>query len=145
MTASCFVSSARDISAVVREGSTATVFARVSSPVSTGSATGVPGEGNWTMRADLSSISYVVYDETSEEQSVSSTSITVSSAIVDTPVTSNANWPNDSTGYNFTHAVPSSAFRGGCSNAMIEYTFTYTNGNVDKLVIKCVVKTLRGS
>ncbi len=138
--------SAKDFNVVFREDATATIYGRVASGGSTGSATGVPGEGNWTLRADLSSISYRVWDETNNEEVTASTAITVSDVLVDTPVTSNANWPIDSTGYNFTHSVGPASFPHGGASMAIEYTFNYAAGSiVGKAVVRGIAKPLRGS
>lgn len=110
------------------EDGTAVIRARVSGHDGTGNATGVPGEGYFLKQADLSSISCLVYDVTGSS-SVATPSVTISSAILDTPDTTAAKWRKGGTGYNFQHTLAGTNFPTGGSTYRVEYLFTTTGGN----------------
>ena len=114
-----------------KEDSTAEVLARVTARNGSGSATGVNGEGNWLQQADISSIACNVYNLTSDPDGDSPNNIgplTVSSVIVDTPVTSQAAWTIDTVGYNFIHTIAGTVFPTGGSIYRVEYLFTLSGG-----------------
>lgn len=117
------------------EDGSATALARMTARDGSGSATGVAGEGNWLQQADLSSITCAVYDLSSATPTVAivSPTVTISSAILDTPVTSTALWCRDTVGYNFLHDLPPTAFPTGGSMYRVEYKFTTTGGAVSWL------------
>lgn len=130
---------------VFREDGSATVFARVACAGLGGAATGVAGEGNWALRADVSSFSYRVWDETNNEEVTASTSLNTADVLVDTPVTSTANWPVDAIGYNFTHTLAPANFPQGGVTYAVEYTTNFASGAVGKDVVVGQATAIRGS
>lgn len=74
-------------------------------------------------QASLSAVTYKVFDRARTE--VASGTVTISSAVSDSLVTSDAAWTaagGSSTGYNFKHTVPSTAFATP-GRYIIEYKF----------------------
>lgn len=112
-----------------QEDGTAFIKARVAAPDGTGSSTGVPGEGYFLKQADLSTITCLVYDVTGSA-SVATPTVTISSAILDTPLTTQALWKKGTPGYNFQHTLAASNFPTGGSTYRVEYKFTTTGSNV---------------
>lgn len=100
---------------------------RVVAPDATG--TTVSEEGNAVAAADVSSITYTVYDYDSATPStpvVSATSLTPATVFI-TLVDDNA-WNKDSTGCNFRHTFGSSVFTSEKHTYGIVYTLTLTGG-----------------
>ena len=110
------------------EDGSATVLARVTARDGTGSYTGVRGEGNWLKQADVSTITCKVFDldGTDPTTPTREPAVTVSSAILDTPVTDGEDWDEDDTGYNFQHDLLSTDFPTGERRYRVEYKFTLT-------------------
>lgn len=121
-----------------REDGTATVLARLTARNGSGSATGVPGEGKWVQQADLSTITYRAFDESDDDTEITSgaTSVTISSAVIDTPVTSTQIWTRDTVGYNFLHDLPPATFPTGGHVVRVEYKFTFADGTVGWAVFR---------
>lgn len=115
-----------------REDGSATVLGRLTARNGTGAATGVAGEGNWLKQADVSTITCAVYDLDSATPStaISTPTVTVSSAVLDTPVTTTVLWTVDTTGYNFIHDLAATAFPTGSRRYSVEYKVTLTGGAV---------------
>ena len=113
------------------EDSTNTVLGRVVARDGTGSATGVNGEGNWIKKADLSSITCSVFDLSSAAPTTAITTptVTISTDILDTPVTSNVIWTEDKTGYNFLIDLAAANFPTGEHVYSVRFTFTTTGGD----------------
>lgn len=111
------------------EDGTAIVKARVSADDGTGKSTGVPGEGYFLKQADLSTITCLVYDVTGSA-SVATPTVTISSAVLDTPLTTAAKWRKGGPGYNFVHTLAGTNFPTGGSTYRVEYKFTLTGGTV---------------
>lgn len=113
------------------EDGSCTALARVTARDGTGAATGVSGEGKWVKQADLTSITCAVYDRssTTPDTAIASPTVTISSAIQDTPVTDGVIWDVDGTGYNFLHDLAHTNFPSGGHRYLIEYIFTPTSGN----------------
>jgi len=132
------MSDARNFDVTWREAATATVLARLTSRTGTGTATGVKGEGNWVRQADLVSIAYQAFDESSDNAEVTAGPQTVSIAgtVLDTPVTSTALWTADTTGYNFLHDLPPATFPEGGHLYRVEYKFTFTGGAIGFAVFR---------
>lgn len=108
-----------------------TLLARVCARDATGAATGVRGEGRWLKQADLSSISYSVFDRSSstpETATSGPTSLTISTVIQDTPVTNGEIWDVDEVGYNFVADMAGTLFPTGGHQYSVEVTFTTTGG-----------------
>lgn len=127
------------------EDSPATILGRVTARNGSGSATGVSGEGNWIQQADVSSITYETFDLEAPTTVATSGTLTVSDAILDTPVTSTAIWTKDSTGYNFIHDLPAAAFPSGGRVVRIEYEITLAGGAVLHGIYEGTVCNLKGS
>lgn len=117
-----------------QEDSPSTQKARVVAEDATGAATGVDGEGYWVKQADLSTITCNVYDRnsTTPDTAILTPTVTISTAIQDTPVVSKIVWTGDGdgavVGWNFTHEVPGTAFPTGGHLYWVEYVFTPTAG-----------------
>jgi hypothetical protein len=120
-----------------QEDGTAIVKARVAAHDGTGKSTGIPGEGYFLKQADLSTITCLVYDVTGAAN-VATPSVTISSAISDTPITTQALWRKGNPGYNFSHTLAASNFPTGGSTYRVEYKFTTTGSTVFWLKIEGV-------
>lgn len=82
------------------EDGSATVMARLMAR--NGSGDTVTGEGKWLKQADFTSITCNIFDTTAADAEVGTApTVTVSSVIIDTPVTDRAIWTKDDVGYNF--------------------------------------------
>lgn len=109
------------------EDGSATCLARVMAR--NGSGDTVTGEGNWLEQADVSSITCKVIDETNNDTEITpAPTVTVASAIIDTPVTSGAIWTVDATGYNFIFDLAYTYFPTGGTTYLVEFYFTLTGG-----------------
>lgn len=105
--------------AVITEDGGVLVLARV-----------IDWDGVLLTQAATSAVNLSVYEVNSTETSPTlDTSITVSSVILDTPVTTHPSWKS-SLGYNFKHTVPASAFSTGDKVYRIEYKITPVSGEV---------------
>ena len=128
------------------EDGSATALARMTARDGSGAATGVAGEGNWLQQADLASITCAVFDMSdSGTAAIATPTVTISSAIINTPVTSTAIWCRDSVGYNFLHDLPPTAFPTGGHVYRIEYKFTTTGGAVGWLLMEGMATAVRTS
>ena len=116
---------------VWHEDGSCTALARVTARDATGAATGISGEGKWVKQADLSTITCKVFDRSSStpDTAIATPTVTISSAINDTPVTDGVLWTEDSTGYNFLHDLAHTNFPDGGRKYRVEYIFTPTSGN----------------
>lgn len=126
------MSRVQDFPVEFREDGTALCLARVTADDATGSATGISGEGYWIKQADLYSITCAVYDESSStpDTAIATPTITISSVIIDTPVTDGILWTVDRTGYNFKCRMAASSFPNGNHKYRIEFKFTTTGSYV---------------
>lgn len=113
-----------------REDGDATVLARVTARNASGTATGVAGEGKWIQQVDVDSITCKVFDKKSAtpESELFTPSVTIASAILDTPDTSDELWTADATGYNFFHDLAGSNFPDPDREYVVEYEFTLVGG-----------------
>ena len=93
--------------------------------------------------ANVTSISYKVYDTTDGSESATG-SLTVSSVIFDTLQT-DARWTVDTTGYNFKFLMPASAFPAGDRLYRVEFLFTVTGSIPAFVVFDHYVKAVRTS
>src|SRR6185369_576143 len=89
-----------------QEDGSATVLARVCADDATGQATGVKGEGYFVKIADLSTITCKVFDmseasPTNPRTPITTPMVTISTSVLDTPVTDGILWDVDDVGYNF--------------------------------------------
>lgn len=90
--------------------------------------------GTYLTQATTSSITCAVNDiTTGSPVSVITPSIVVASVIFDTLQTGGM-WTKDSTGYNFRHAMPATAFPDAAHVYEVVYTVTPTSGAVFALV-----------
>lgn len=77
----------------------------------------------------MSSITCKVIDETNSDTEITpAPTVTVGSAIIDTPVTDGVIWTQDTTGYNFLHDLSYTYFPTGGSTYRVEYYFVLTGG-----------------
>jgi len=109
------------------EDSSATVLGRITARNGSGSATGVDGEGNWLQIADISTITCAVYDlddSDTPNTAIATPTVTISSAVLDTPVTTAVLWTKDSTGYNFIYDLLPAHFPTGNNRYEVEFTIT---------------------
>lgn len=83
-------------------------------------------DGDLIVQADVSTITCLVYDITSAASIITPT-VTVASAVFDTLQT-DARWSVDTTGFNFSYALPATAFPTGEHDYRIEYKFTPASG-----------------
>lgn len=129
------------------EDGTATVLARVTARNGSGAATGVSGEGNWVEQADISTITYKLFnlDGDTPSTAIESGSLTVSDIIIDTPVTSTAIWTKDDVGYNFLHDISNSFFPTPNARYRMEYEITLTGGAVFHGVFEGTTRAIVGS
>ena len=114
------------------EDSDATVLGRITARNGSGAATGVNGEGNWLQQADVTSITWKIFDlqSATPETATSTGTVTVSTSVLDTPVATNVIWLQDATGYNFIHDLAASNFPTGGRNYRLEYVATLVGGEV---------------
>ena len=135
------------IQVVWQEDGSATVLARVCARDATGAATGISSEGNWIKRADLTSIACNVFDNTSAtpDTAIATPSVTISSAIQDTPVTDGIIWSIDTTGYNFIFDMAATCFPTGGHEYQIEFPFVTTGGGKWTLVYIGPASPIRSS
>jgi len=83
-------------------------------------------------QADISSISYEVTDLSDSSNVDGPAALTVSSVVIDTPVTDDVAWldafPGDTTGYNFEYVAPKTWFPDADRTYRIEIIFTPAAG-----------------
>lgn len=121
-----------------QEDGSAMALARVTAPDATGDATGVRGEGYWVKQADLAAggITCNVFDlSVPAETLIANPTVSISSAILDTPETDPALWDVDDVGYNFKFRLPASCFPVGGRKYLVEFYFQ-TTGGTDKWTIQ---------
>lgn len=120
------------------EDSELTIIARLSNKDGSGSATGVDGEGNWLQQADISGIDLSVFDldSSTPTTAVYTESLTIASVILDTPVTTNVNWSEDTTGYNFLYDLPDTVLTNGGHLYVAEFKVTLSAGPVGHFVVE---------
>ena len=130
-----------------QEDSTPTVLGRITAPNGTGAATGVDGEGNWLKQADISTITCKVFDLSSAAPNtpVAEPTVDKTVAVLDTPVTTNVVWTEDTVGYNFTHQLLNTIFATGEHTYRVEYKVTLTGGAVFHGAYEGPADPLRGS
>lgn len=102
-------------------------------------------DGANIVQADVSSITYTVYDlsDNSVVSGHDGASLTVASVVFDTLQT-DARWRADATGYNFRHAIAATAFPTGAKTYRLEYKFTPASGAVYWLVYSVTAQDLIG-
>lgn len=129
------------------EDGSATVLGRLTARNGTGSATGVSGEGNWVKIADVSTIVCKVFDldSATPDTPILTPAVTVASAVIDTPVTSDVIWTKDAVGYNFLHDLPPTAFPIGGRAYSVEYEVTLTGGGKFHGTYSGIARPIRGS
>lgn len=129
------------------EDGTATVLGRLTARNGSGSATGIDGEGNWLQQADISTITCKIFDLDSDTPGTATETptVTISSVILDTPITTNVIWTKDTTGYNFIHDLSATYFPTGERRYRAEYEVTLTGGAVFHGVYVGTARPIRGS
>ncbi len=130
-----------------QEDGSATALARVCARDATGAWTGVPGEGNWIKQADLASITAKVFDRngTTPDTPITTPTVTISSAIQDTPVTDKKIWDLDDTGYNFLFDLAGTNFPTGSHKYLVELYFATTGGSTWCLAYEGIASPVVGS
>lgn len=113
----------------VYEGSGASFMARV-----------LGNAGTNITQASISSITCNVYNAITLA-SVATPSVVVASSVFDTLQT-DSRWDTDTTGYNFRHDLPPTAFPDGDIPLVIEYLFTPASGDAFRFVQPVYVKPL---
>lgn len=102
-------------------------------------------DGLAAQQADISSISYVVYDQDDlTVATTTTTSLTVSTVVFDTLQT-DARWTVDTTGYNFGWAAPAALFPTGGKVYRTELKFTPASGEAYHLVYKVRARSIARS
>lgn len=87
------------------------------------------GEGYAAKQANLTSITYAVFNlTTGDTTATSSGTVTIASAVYDTLQESPV-WSGEK-GFNFLHVVPPAAFPTGGHKYVVEYKVTYSGGAV---------------
>lgn len=108
------------------EDGSATVYGRLMSRDGTGAS--IIGEGKYLKQADLSSITYKVF-ETDSGSEVTTGTVTIADAIFDAPQTSTDDpvWQSVK-GFNFRHSLAYTCFPTGGKTYRVEYLFITTGG-----------------
>lgn len=115
----------------VKAGNDASIMGRITARNGGGASTGVDGEGNWVQQADVSTVTYEMFDLDAPTTAYASGTLVVATVIDDTPTDDNV-WTKDGTGYNFVHDIAASNFTDSGSIVRIEYTVTLAGGAVIK-------------
>jgi hypothetical protein len=113
-----------------KEDNDGSVLGRLTASNGTGAATGVDGEGKFIKQADVSTITYEIFDLEAPTTVAFSGTLLAANVILDTVVTSNEIWTKDSTGYNFKHDLAASNFPNGGVTVLVEYTVTLSGGAI---------------
>lgn len=113
-----------------QEDGSATVYARLMARDATGTA--IVGQGKCLKQADLSSITYSVYDdEETGTSAVASGTVTIASSIFDTlKLTADDPVWTFTRGFNFRHDLGPECFPTGDHVYMVEYRITTAGGAV---------------
>ena len=108
----------------------------------------VLADGVAVVQADISAISYSVFDHSALGDPVvgghDGVALTVADVVFDTLQT-DARWTKDATGYNFRHAIAGTAFPTGGHRYRIEYTFTPISGNAWIVAVDVDATAVMGS
>ena len=106
------------------------IVARIHARQGTGAATGVSGEGNWLVQANIATITCSVFrlDGPAPSTPVAQPTVVVASAVYDTPNTNSQFWTVDGVGWNFLHAIPHTAITAVGGLYEVVYTITLTAG-----------------
>jgi len=112
-----------------RENGSATVYGLLVSR--DGSGATVDGQGRYLKRADISSITYAVWDDDNLTTAVATGIVTISSSVFDTPQTNSDDpiWKY-SHGFNFRHDLGPSNFPTGDHTYTVEYKITGAGGTI---------------
>lgn len=130
-----------------QEDGSATALARVCARDGSGTWTGVSGEGNWIKQADLTTITCAVFDRsgTTPDTPFLTPTVTIASAIQDTPVTDGKIWDIDAVGYNFLHDLPGTCFPSGGHKYRVEYAFTRSGGTTWAVIYEGIAESVAAS
>ncbi len=117
---------------VWRPNSSPTVLGRITARDGSGAATGVAGEGNFLQQADVSTITCAIFDRsgTAPDVAISTPPVTISISVLDTVVTTDVIWTQDTTGYNFVHDLSNTTYPTPGSFYVAKYVVTLTGGTV---------------
>ena len=129
------------------EDSTNTVLARIAVHNGSGAETGNDGEGSFVTQADVSSITYSIFDKDGDtpDTAIATGTLDKTVVILDSVVTSKATWTKDAYGYNFKHSFGVGAFPTGRHRYEVEYILTLTDGSVYPGIFKAPARPLRTS
>ena len=102
--------------------------------------------GSYITQASLSGITCTVFNYGAGYTSVATPSVSVSSVVFDTvqTATDDPRWTADSTGFNFRHTVPASAFTAS-GQYRIEYVFDPVSGDDFVLVVDADILSIYSS
>ena len=129
-----------------REDCSATVYGRLMAR--DGSGTAIVGQGKCLKRADISSIMFKVYEETSSgtDDLINSGTVNLTTSVFDTLQTSDNDpvWTSKQ-GFNFRHDLGPENFPLGDRIYTVEYTITTISGYVGKAVYRGPAAGIRGS
>ena len=116
----------------LKEDGSITILGRITARGGTGLATGVDGEGNFLKQADISTITCKIFDLESNtpDTPIATPTVTISTDVLDTPVTTKVIWTKDDTGYNFIHDLSNTIFTGANRRYEVEYEVTLNGGIV---------------
>ncbi len=114
------------------EDGDATVLGRLTARNGSGVATSIDGEGNFLQVADIATITCKIFDldSATPDTEISTPTVTVATEVLDTVVTAQTIWTEDTVGYNFLHDLAGSEFPTGERRYRVEYTVTLTGGAV---------------
>lgn len=116
------------------------VRGRLTAPDGSGDATGKSGEGNWLEQGDFTAIAWEAFTVTTVAgvqvyTSIDSGTLTIADVILDTPVTTNVNWTEDTVGHNAEMQFDAIFPTGGVTGRL-EITATLTGGGVFRLILQ---------
>ncbi len=101
----------------------------------------IGNNGQAIVRADIQSIACKVISVTGGGTTAATPAIVVASVVFNSLQTGDPRWTGDTTGYNFLHVIPASAFATPQADYKIQYVFTPATG--EPFAIGFAAKTSR--
>lgn len=129
------------LATVFRANATNYIRCRMAAPDGTGAVTGVDGEGKWLKIADFTgSITRNIYNLSAAAPTtvVETATVTVATAIQDSPVTSTADWDVDSTGWNFKDTIEADVMTSRGGQYRVVYSGTVTGDSNASILAELV-------
>lgn len=126
----------------VNEDGTAVLLARICA--ASGSTSPIVGEGYPIVQADVSTITYSVFDLDGDNAAVlSAQSLTISAVVYNTlQDTAGYVWTADTLGYNYKHTLPITAFPTGGRTYQYEAKFTMADAGVVWVKATCKAESM---